>query len=113
MTEMAAAIIVVSLPALKSLLRRRGEGSTGQSGGYARGGTGKSQNSSSHVKLSSGRDPYVVSARVASAEDSGSEVELNQLGRNNVIYKTARVSVTYQTRDDAEADGSSKTTPRY
>lgn len=112
MTEMAAAIIVVSLPALKSLLRRRGEGSTGRSYGRYGGGTGgRSTDKSSHAKLSSGRDPYVVSARVASAEDSGSEVELNQLGRN-VIYKTARVSVTYQTRDDQEADGR-QSSPQY
>ena len=107
MTEMAAAIIVVSLPALKSLLHRRGEGSTPN---YAT-GSRKTGTASSHVKLSSGRDPYVVAtARAASADDSGSEVELNRL-EGNVIYKTARVSVTYQTREEME-QGNKQTSPK-
>lgn len=112
MTEMAAAIIVVSLPALKPLLRRRGERSTQSYGRYGGGTAGQNSTKSSHVKLSSGRDPYVVSARVGSAGDSGSEVELNHLGRNDVIYKTARVSVTYQARDDTEGDGT-QPRPQY
>lgn len=106
MTEMAAAIIVVSLPALKSLLHRRGEGSTPR---YAMGSSVKNATVSSHLKLSSGRDPYVASARAASGDDSGSEVELNRLGRNDVIYKTARISVTYERRED----DNSKTTPKF
>lgn len=55
--------------------------------------------------LSSGRDrnaePYGTTARVAAIpeEDSGSEVELTNL---QGIYKSARVSVTYQRRDDGD-----------
>ncbi|KAI6781463.1 uncharacterized protein J7T54_001425 [Emericellopsis cladophorae] len=107
MTEMAAAIIVVSLPALKPLLRRRGEGSTGQ---YGTGASVQRATTSSHVKLSSGRDPYVATAHVSSAEDSGSDVELRTVGRSNVIYKTAHVSVTYQTREDTR-EGDRQPTP--
>lgn len=111
MTEMAAAIIVVSLPALKPLLRRRGERSTERYGQYGEGTGRQTTSKSSHVKLSSGRDPYVVSAHVGSSGDSGSEVELNNLGRGNVIYKTARVSVTYQTREDIEGNGRQSSPP--
>ncbi|KAH6693848.1 archaeal flagellin N-terminal-like domain-containing protein [Plectosphaerella plurivora] len=98
MTEMAAAIIVVSLPALKSLLHsgRRGLSTTPQ---YAKGATprgGYGMNTiitSNHLKLSSGRDPYTGSStQAASADDSGSEVELNNLDRRNVIYKTDHIS---------------------
>ncbi|KAM0331403.1 hypothetical protein ACHAQA_003076 [Verticillium albo-atrum] len=113
MTEMAAAIIVVSLPALKSLLHRRGIDSTPQyATGTARNGYAKNTLSSNHVKLSSGRDPYTATAHVGSADDSGSEVELNQLRRKDVIYKTARVSVTYQKREDMGED-ERQTTPKF
>lgn len=111
MTEMAAATIVVSLPALKSLLHsgRRGLSSTPQYGKGTTPRNGYGMNTiitSTHVKLSSGRDPYTSSsAQAASADDSGSEVELNNLGRRDVIYKTARVSVTYQQREDGTAAG--------
>ncbi|KAI3532204.1 archaeal flagellin N-terminal-like domain-containing protein [Colletotrichum filicis] len=90
MTEIAAAIIVVSLPALKSLLHRRGLATSNRS----------------HIKLSSGREPYVATARAVSEEESGSEVELNNLEGSNVIYKSARVSVTYQRREDVSRDSS-------
>ncbi|KAK2034862.1 archaeal flagellin N-terminal-like domain-containing protein [Colletotrichum zoysiae] len=92
MTEMAAAIIVVSLPALKSLLHRRrlatSEYATGKTEAYKKTAT----TSSHHFKLSSGRDPYEATTRVVAEEDSGSEVELNNLQRSDVIYKSARIS---------------------
>lgn len=113
MTELAAAIVVVSLPALKSLLHGLGLRSTKQ--GTTQTGSGYHKhsatvNSASHFnKLSSGRDrhgePYGNTARVAAVaeEDSGSEVELTNL---HGIYKSARVSVTYQRREDEDWQGS-------
>ncbi|KAK2051222.1 archaeal flagellin N-terminal-like domain-containing protein [Colletotrichum caudatum] len=92
MTEIAAAIIVVSLPALKSLLHRRrqatSEYATGNTEAYKKTVT----TSGHHFKLSSGRDPYEATTRVVAEEDSGSEVELNNLQRSDVIYKSARVN---------------------
>ncbi|KAF0642155.1 hypothetical protein FPSE5266_10092 [Fusarium pseudograminearum] len=97
MTELAAAIVVVSLPALKSLLHGFGLRSTKQ--GTTQTGSGYHKHSatvtsSSHFNmLSSGRDrnaePYGTTARVAAVpeEDSGSEVELTNL---QGIYKSAR-----------------------
>ncbi|KDN67119.1 putative archaeal flagellin N-terminal-like domain-containing protein [Colletotrichum sublineola] len=108
MTEMAAAIIVVSLPALKSLLHRGGGVATSKYGtgntesdrlGYKKNVTATSH---SHFKLSSGRDPYEATTRAVAEEDSGSEVELNNLQRSDVIYKSARVSVTFQTRENVQ-----------
>ncbi|KZL72760.1 archaeal flagellin N-terminal-like domain-containing protein [Colletotrichum tofieldiae] len=99
MTEMAAAIIVVSLPALKSLLHRRGlatskygTGQTESDGlAYKKHPTASSH---SHFKLSSGRDPYEATTRVVAENESGSEVELNNLKRSDVIYKSARTAVS-------------------
>ncbi|KXH53964.1 archaeal flagellin N-terminal-like domain-containing protein [Colletotrichum salicis] len=109
MTEIAAAIIVVSLPALKSLLHRRGLATskygTGKTGSAGRAFDKQPTNfSRSHIKLSSGREPYVATATVVPEEESGSEVELTNLEGSNVIYKSARVSVTYQRREDVDKD---------
>ncbi|EXF73878.1 archaeal flagellin N-terminal-like domain-containing protein [Colletotrichum fioriniae PJ7] len=111
MTEIAAAIIVVSLPALKSLLHRRGLATskygTGQTGSAGRAFDKQPTNfSRSHIKLSSGREPFVAIARAVREEESGGEVELNNLEGSNVIYKSARVSVTYQRREDVDKDSS-------
>ncbi|KAL2671490.1 hypothetical protein Neosp_014080 [[Neocosmospora] mangrovei] len=106
MTEMTAAIVVVSLPALKSLLHGLGlrsskRGTTNTGSGYNK--HSANVTASSHFnKLSSGRDNgelYATTARVAAApeEDSGSEVELTNL---RGIYKSARISVTYERRSD-------------
>ncbi|GKT71940.1 putative archaeal flagellin n-terminal-like domain-containing protein [Colletotrichum tofieldiae] len=108
--KMAAAIIVVSLPALKSLLHRRGlatskygTGQTESDGlAYKKHPTASSH---SHFKLSSGRDPYEATTRVVAENESGSEVELNNLKRSDVIYKSARVSVTYHRREDVDKEG--------
>ncbi|KAL0934626.1 archaeal flagellin n-terminal-like domain-containing protein [Colletotrichum truncatum] len=109
MTEIAAAILVVSLPALKSLLHRRGI-STSKYGTAQSGSAGlnysKHPTANSHFKLSSGRDPYQATTTTVAAEnDSGSEVELNTMKRSDVIYKSERVSVTYHRRDDTKDDG--------
>ncbi|KAK2767209.1 archaeal flagellin n-terminal-like domain-containing protein [Colletotrichum kahawae] len=115
MTEVSAAILVVSLPALKSLLHRRGLSTskygTAQSGSAGL-GYSKHPTANTHFKLSSGRDPYMATTRVAAENESGSEVELNTLKRSDVIYKSERVSVTYQRREDGEGD-EAKAGPRY
>ncbi|KAL6925383.1 hypothetical protein FSHL1_002630 [Fusarium sambucinum] len=115
MTELAAAIVVVSLPALKSLLHGFGLRSTKQATTQTGSGYHKhaaTVTSSSHFnKLSSGRDhhtePYGTTSRVAAVpeEDSGSEVELTNL---QGIYKSARVSVTYQPREDGDWKGTER-----
>ncbi|KAJ4258997.1 hypothetical protein NW762_008085 [Fusarium torreyae] len=108
MTEVTAAIVVVSLPALKSLLhglglRSSNKGTTQTGSGYHKHATAAT--TSNHFnKLSSGRDqrgPFATTTRVAVAadEDSGSEVELTNL---QGIYKSARISVTYQRREDVQ-----------
>ncbi|OHE95097.1 archaeal flagellin N-terminal-like domain-containing protein [Colletotrichum orchidophilum] len=106
MTEVAAAIIVVSLPALKSLLHRRGLATskygTGQTGSAGRAYDKHPTNfSRGHIKLSSGRESYVATARAVSEEESGSEVELNNLERSGVIYKSARSLSTQSTSPES------------
>ncbi|KAF5660276.1 archaeal flagellin n-terminal [Fusarium heterosporum] len=112
MTEIAAAIVVVSLPALKSLLRGFGLRSSKQDTSNTGSGYNKHSTtaSSNFNKLSSGRDHgqlYSSTARVAAVaeEDSGSEVELTNL---QGIYKSARISVTYQRREDFDWSASDK-----
>lgn len=114
MTEIAAAIVVVSLPALKSLLHdlglRSSKQNTTQTGSGYNKHSGTVTTSSHFNKLSSGRDHhrelYASTARVAvgAEEDSGSEVELTNL---QGIYKSARISVTYQRREDGDWQGNS------
>lgn len=107
MVEMVAAIVVVCLPALKSLLRR-GEPSTSKRGISANTNTSRSKTynayghgpGTSHIKLSSGRDTYVSGTRATTVEESGSEVELHNMRRGDVIYKTQRLSITSVRRED-------------
>lgn len=94
MAEMAVAIIVVSLPALKTLLRRKHHNST---------------RSKSH----SGGHHYVVTAsqrrsvfgRGDPLDDEGSDVELNRMGKRDVIYRTKEVSVDSRPMDDGDDGG--------
>jgi hypothetical protein len=98
MTELVAAIIVVCLPALKSLIDRGVEASSSAK----RSGNGTA---GSHTKLSSGRDHLHSGTRIAGfsiPEGSESEVELHAVQRPDVIYKSQRVSVTYYRRNDVE-----------
>ena len=106
MVEMVTAIVVVCLPALKSLLHR-GEPSSSKRGisGNTNTSRGKSFKTyapgSSHIKLSSGRDASIAATRITTVgEDSGSEVELNNMRRADVIYKTQRLSITSVRRED-------------
>ncbi|KAK8112442.1 archaeal flagellin n-terminal [Apiospora sp. TS-2023a] len=108
MAELVAAVVVVCLPSLKSLVHHGA--SMSSSAKRSRATTSRTGNS--HIKLSSGRDPYLVSNHrtgpivVSSGggglvDDTGSDVELNSLEhRSDVIYKSHRVSVTYAKRDD-------------
>jgi hypothetical protein len=105
MAEMVSAILVVCIPALKSLVKRGIEASSSNRGtnqaGSSSTGYKAYASGSSHIKLSAGRDVYVTSTNVVvPGDDSGSEVELNNLQRKDVIYKSDRISVTYQQRDD-------------
>ncbi|CAH0050900.1 unnamed protein product [Clonostachys solani] len=96
MAEMVAAIIVVCLPALRSLIRRV-ETHSSKTGATSNKSHGKAYKnyatSTGHIKLSSGRDAYVTSTNVATVGHAGSEVELQELpkGRGG-IYKTERIS---------------------
>ncbi|CAG9972553.1 unnamed protein product [Clonostachys byssicola] len=96
MAEMVAAIIVVCLPALRSLIRRV-ETHSSRTGATSNKSHGKAYKnyamSSGHIKLSSGRDAYATSTNVVTGGPSGSEVELQDLpkGRGG-IYKTERIS---------------------
>lgn len=105
MVEMVAAIVVVCLPALKSLLRR-GEPSTSKRGQSANTSRSKTYNTygpgTSHIKLSSGRDMYAAGARATTIEESGSEVELHDMRRADAIYKTQRLSITSVRREDMD-----------
>jgi Leucine-rich repeat (LRR) protein len=96
MTEMAAAIMVVSLPSMRSFLRR----------GTLFSSNKKSRSSDSRTygpqTPASGSHNYLRpskkgrhSVRVHTDDDSGSEVELNTMGRKDVIYETRRVSVQF------------------
>ena len=106
MAELVAAVVVVCLPSLKSLVHH----GASMSSSAKRSAAATSRTGNSHMKLSSGRDPYLVSSQrtnngpsimAGSVDDTGSEVELNSLERRSgVIYKSQRVSVTYAKRDD-------------
>lgn len=97
MAEMAVAIMVVSLPSMRAYLRR---------GGFFAGSKhtyGSSSNT--HHRTQIDRTPHSKlslhsrsksSCRIsADGDDSGSEVELNTMGRKDVIYATRRISVQF------------------
>jgi hypothetical protein len=92
MAELTVAIMVVSLPALKTLLRR------------------KNNNTTSSKSFSNGHR-YVVTAsqrkvfgRGEILDDGGSEVELNHFDKD-VIYKTKEVSVDSRPIEDSDDGG--------
>lgn len=109
MAEMAVAIMVVSLPSMRSFLRR----------GTLFSSNKKSRSSESrtygHQTPASGSHNFLRpsrrgkhSVRVHTDEDSGSEVELNTMTRKDVIYETRRVSVQFSKSQDDEHDSSAK-----
>ncbi|KAG9563091.1 hypothetical protein KCU71_g8266, partial [Aureobasidium melanogenum] len=95
MAEMAVAIIVVSLPALKTLLRRKSKTST----------TSKSYLDGQHYMVTASRGRSVF-ARGDPLDDEGSDVELNRVvGERDVIYKTKEVSVDSRPIEDGDDGG--------
>ncbi|KAF7443308.1 hypothetical protein A1F94_012602 [Pyrenophora tritici-repentis] len=105
MAEMAVAIMVVSLPSMRSFLRRDGIFSSNK----------KSHSSSSNGAYGqrtpgTGSQGFIRPTRrvkhsvhVHTEEDSGSEVELNTMARKDVIYETRRVSVQFSRSQDEES----------
>lgn len=106
MAEMAAAIVVVSLPALKSLLVRRSWSigslsrlhSTGQSGSNA----SHSANRKDTFGTNSSRADTVL-------DGTGSEHELSRFHKTGVIYRTEEISVESEATEMDE--GSTPTQP--
>jgi hypothetical protein len=86
MAEMSVAIIVVSMPALKYLLtswkKLSGSGDGNESSSYY---------NSTYDGQRSGRRQNQISC--ALADETGSDVELNRVMRDDVIVKTKEVSV--------------------
>jgi hypothetical protein len=110
MAEMATAIIVVSLPSMRSLLRRGGVFSSNK---HAISSSSRSKYSlRTPVVGSTGFTIHSIrgkpSARVRIDEDSGSEVELNIMGRKDVIYETRRISVEFSDLANHKAGWSGK-----
>lgn len=103
MAELATAIIVVSLPSMRSFLRTGGFFSLHKKSHTSESRTTYGQrtpaNGSQGFMRASRRGKHTV--RIHSDEESGSEVELNSIGRKDVIYETRRVSVQFsQSQDD-------------
>jgi hypothetical protein len=86
MAEMSVAIMVVSMPALKHLLKfwKTSRNGSAPDSYYNSGYTGQS--------LSRRRNQISCSL----ADDTGSDVELNRVVREDVILKTKEVSVNSQ-----------------
>ncbi|KAE8828224.1 hypothetical protein P3342_008712 [Pyrenophora teres f. teres] len=102
MAEMAVAIMVVSLPSMRSFLRRGGIFSSNK-----KSHTSSSQGPYGQRTPGTGSQGFMRptrrvkhSVRVHTEEDSGSEVELNTMTRKDVIYETRRVSVQFSRSQD-------------
>lgn len=115
MAEMATAIMVVSLPSMRASLRRGGflgifrTGKTeGSSASRSDLDAGKQRAGSSQFRVFSRRNRSGLQS-VADDDESGSEVELNHLGRNDAIYKTRRVSIRFTGEEDLGAECKDKT----
>ena len=86
MAEMSVAIMVVSMPALKYLLKfwKTSKNGSGRDSDYNSGYTGQN--------MSRRRNQISCSL----ADDTGSDVELNRVVREDVILKTKEISVDSQ-----------------
>ncbi|KAI5199248.1 hypothetical protein E4T39_06332 [Aureobasidium subglaciale] len=93
MVEMTVAIIVVSLPALKTLLRRKKNNTSSNS--YSHG----------HHYAANSSNRRSAFGRSDLLDDSGSDVELNRVGMRDVIYKTKEVSVDSRPIDESDDGG--------
>lgn len=106
MAELAIAIIVVSLPSMRSFLRRGGFFSF-----HKKSRTSDSRTTYGQRTPASGSQGFMRpsrrgkhTVRIHSDEESGSEVELNSLGRKDVIYETRRVSVQFSRSQDEDSE---------
>jgi hypothetical protein len=101
MAEMAVAIMVVSLPSMRAFLRRGGIFSSHKNTGSSSYGLQTPGSMSKDFM----RHPYRSkrNVRVQTDEDSGSEVELNTMGRTNVIYATRHISVQFSKSLDEDS----------
>ncbi|KAJ4400017.1 hypothetical protein N0V91_008992 [Didymella pomorum] len=99
MAEMAVAIMVVSLPSMRAYLRRGGffAGSRRTYGSSSSNPHRPPIDRTPHSKLSSNSRSKSSCRISADGDDSGSEVELNAMGRKDVIYATRRISVQFST----------------
>lgn len=95
MAELAVAIIVVSLPALSSLLYGRARTITKTLKSRLHGGGTSSTGQGSHYKLSSTSGTFDKKGKKSrGVDDTGSDVELNHISKaENGIYRVEEVSV--------------------
>jgi hypothetical protein len=106
MAEMSVAIMVVSLPSMRSFIRRGGIFSSNK---HSAGSSGSRSAYGLRTPVAGSKDfmrhPYRSKrdARVHTYEDSGSEVELNTMGRTDVIYETRHISVQFSKSLDEES----------
>lgn len=98
MAEMAIAIMVVSLPAMRSFLRRGSFFSLSKKSTSYPSRPGYAQRTPVAGSKGFGSVRSKNRPRVLHDEESGSEVELNNVARTDVIYATRRVSVQYSDR---------------
>ncbi|PVH92586.1 hypothetical protein DM02DRAFT_619851 [Periconia macrospinosa] len=124
MAEMAVAIMVVALPSMRSFLRSGsffstnhkayGISSSSRPSAYGQhsslGDNGPSHLFSTSKVMSSARGGASARRHHQNhlGEYPGSEVELNQLERNDVIYETVRVSVQFSNSDAGDTDAERK-----
>jgi hypothetical protein len=101
MAEMAVAIMVVSLPSMRSYLRRGGFFASKQTYGYS---SSDQQHRTPNVRSTNNKSKHSARSH-PDEEDSGSEVELNLMGKKNVIYETRRISVQFSPVDDRLESG--------
>jgi hypothetical protein len=105
MAEMAVAIMVVSLPSMRSFIRRGGIFSSNKNSGSS----GSRSAYGLRTPVSGSKDfmrhPYRSKreVRVHTDEDSGSEVELNTMARTDVIYETRHISVQFSKSRNEES----------
>lgn len=106
MAEVAVAIMVVSLPSMRGYLRRGKMFASKQTYGYSSSEHHhRTPNArSEHLKFSSNIKSKDSTRSRPDEEDSGSEVELNIMGRKNAIYETRRISVQFSPVDDRLED---------
>jgi hypothetical protein len=109
MAEMAVAIMVVSLPSMRSFLKRGGLFSSRKTLGSSASRTDYGH----HTPAAGSHNRFVISSNKSKYrdpldEDSGSEVELNTMERKDVIYETRRISVEFSHSLEDETDRSSR-----